>query len=342
MDDLQKIISHLKQFDKRLSQLENNKVQHYSNENSTNNLDTTLSSKMQSRIDLMQELRDMYPNFFVTIAKRVDGGGLLLTDKMSGENYRLKFFKSKNWSSNRLFGWFTIRAVDVYETTFDFYVMSLDYENTTHNFIFNKQEILTLVEKKKSINLEKNGENTQEEIIHFYIEQQGDHFFETREINQSLDKERGEVKGGIDVSHAYNNLKLIGLMTGETTFVSQDYVFTHNEKVIKNLIYEMLKRHFLIPIRKSDYVLSGALLGYIEFEGNHKTFKVHRNILDKLKRVVLCIDIDKNMSISNIDLIKESVLKQVGRDTPLIIGVSLNESNTIKSSIVFIGEYLVD
>lgn len=347
MDDLNKILDYLKQFDKRLSQLENNKIKRNPNEITYfNNLnsDQALSNKMQSRIDLMQTLRDMYPGYFITIAKRIDGGGLLITSKTTGDNFRLKFYKSKNWSSQRLFGWFTIRAVDIFENNFDLYALSVDYENQTHNFIFSKQQLLQLVEKKKLISYEKNGELIQEDILHFYIEQQGNHFFETREVNQSLDKDRGEIKGGIDVSNAYNHLSQIGEIIGESTQTKQEkaYVFTDDEKVIKNLVYEILEHTFLIPIRRSDFVFSGGLLGYLEYQGIHTNYEISENILKNLKRVVLHIDIDADKSLSDIETIKASLIEKIGSEVPLIIGVSLNTSKFIKSSIVFIGEYLLD
>jgi hypothetical protein len=343
MDDIQKILSYLKQFDRRLTVLESNKTENTNKEHDFNQINEhALSHKMQSRLDFMQKIKEMNPGLFVTIAKRVDGGGLLLTNKLNGENYKIKFYKSKNWSQNRIFGWFSVRAKDIYENDNDFYAMSVDYDNQNHNFIFSKQELLLLVQEKKMIILDRNMENIQEDIIHFYIEQQGDKFYETRELNQSLDKDRGVLEGGIDVSHSYNNLQLIKLMIGETLVLEKNYVFTNNEKVIKNLIFEILEHNFIIPIRKSDFVFSGSLLGYIEFKGHDQTFEVEKDILSKLKRVVLHIDMDKNMPASFIQSIKEEVLKHIGSDIPLVIGVSLNEVNIMKSSIVFIGEYLID
>jgi hypothetical protein len=343
MDDIQKILSYLKQFDKRITNLESQKIENSSKAFEINQKsEASLSNKMQSRIELMQKIRTMYPGLFVTIAKRVDGGGLLLTDKLTGKNYRIKFYKSKNWSQHRIFGWFSVRTVDIDENDYDFYVMSVDYNNETHNFIFSKQELLLLIQEKKMIILDKNFENTKEEIMHFYIEQQGDYFFETREMNQSLDKDRGEIKGGMDVSYSYNNFESIRKVTGETLVENQQYVFTNNEKVIKNLIYEILEHDFIIPIRKSDFVFSGSILGYIEYKGIDKVYEVKSHIIDKLKRVVLHIDMDKDMSASYIQSIKNEILKHIGKDIPLIIGVSLNELNVIKSSIVFIGEYLIN
>ena len=342
MDDLKKILNYIDNLEKRIHQLEDQTEQpSFINAKSIESDTSQLSSKMQARLELMHTIRQMYPGLFVTAAKRKDGGGLLLTPKATNQNFTMKFYRSKNYSLNRLFAWFSIRSDDLFEKPNDFYVMSVSYEEKNHTFLFDYETLMKLVQHKKSIQREKHGQETDESIIHFYIEEKHGSYMETREINQSLDKERGMIEGGLDVSYAYNNFSIIEKITSATHLQNQNALTTtSNPQVIKNMIDEILHQEFLIPLKSNDYYYKGNPILLIQFQPDDD-IQLESNIFESLKRVILHIETNKKETLHVIQSIKNKVMRHT-LHIPLYISVSLTQEKETKATLICIGEYTID
>lgn len=341
MDDLKKILNYIDNLEKRIHQLED-QTEHpsFMNTKSLESDTSQLSSKMQARLELMHTIRQMYPGLFVTVAKRKDGGGLLLTPKVNNQNYTMKFYRSKNYSQNRLFAWFSIRSGDLFEKPNDFYVMSVSFEDKNHTFLFDYDTLMKLVQHKKSIQREKHGQESDESIIHFYIEEQHGAYMETREINQSLDKERGMIEGGLNVSHAYNNFSIIEKITSANHQNQNSLITTSNPQVIKNMIDEILHQAFLIPLKSNDYYYKGNPILLIQFQPDDD-IQLESNIFESLKKVILHIETNQKETLHVIQTIKNKVMKHT-LHIPLYISVSLTQEKETKATLICIGEHTID
>lgn len=341
MSELRNIVDYLDKLEKRIHKLEDQSV-NLSNAslNLGNRNLSQLSSKMQARLELMHTIRHRYPGLFVTVAKRKDGGGLLLTNKASNQNFTMKFYRSKNYSKNRLFAWFSIRSVDLFKSPNDFYAMSVSFEDKNHTFLFDHDSLVKLIKQKKSIQREKFGQEIDSSIIHFYIEQQQNEYMETRELNQSLDKDRGVIEGGINVTSAFNNFQIIEKTTAVSQNICDAPTMTSNPEIIKNIIDEILHQNFLIPLKSNDYYLKGNPILLIEFKPQEE-IKIEKEFLDSLKRVILHIETHSNETFQMIEKLKNKVVNQI-KHIPLNISVTMAQEKETIVKLICIGEYTID
>lgn len=250
----------------RINQLES-KVSKMSIPNITNTPDKVIeggmSDKLKSRQKLLDNIRLTYPGLLVTIAKRQDGGGLLLINKHNNQSYRVKCYYSRNYSSHRIFGWFSVRNVDIVDTPYDFYAMSLVFNQKDHVFMFSQKQMAELMKNKQSL---RNDNNQTDRLEHFYIEDNKGVFYETREIDKNLDEYRGMVDGGFNVTYAYQNLDVMQEVIGDIKEDTSKPFVTSNTTIIKSKVHEILSNEdkFVIKLNRKDFYYTGNLYQYLE------------------------------------------------------------------------------
>lgn len=341
MKELKSIIEHVAKLEARLQKIESdidvNKIEIKSKSNKKNEQ----SSKMQARLELMHQLREMYPSLLVSIAKRHEGGGLLLTNRSNKENYRLKFYRSKNYSSSRLFGWFSIRSKDVFESNNDLYALSVSFDNKNHLFIFDHQTLVNIIQMKKVIQREKNGQETEESIIHFYIEKQQQKYIETREYNQSLDTNRGKIEKGIDLTSSYNNFQVIEKVVNIKKSNNNFKFSTFDKKLIKNLFEEIFYQDLIIPLDKKYIKNSGNLMFYSEYTEFTETI-FDKTDLSKSKRLIIYIEMNKDDTLEKIKVIKNNIGNLIDNEIELIISVALKAVDKPITKLFLFSEYQID
>lgn len=291
-----------------------------------------MSDKLKSRQVLLETIQNQYPGLMVTIAKRQDGGGLLLINKKNNNTYRMKCYYSKNHRQERLFGWFSLKTSDVIENPYDFYAMGLDFNGKHHVFIFNHTQVLDVLKKR---NPHKDLKTSTELIEHMYIEAINQRFFETREIDKSLDDYRGMVEGGVDVTFAYNHYELIQDTIGDIQVASNQPFITSDPVVIKNKIHEVLKNRFLVPLYRKDFYYTGDLQQYIEMNNDDVKPNPSDLKMDNIKSVIMHIQAGYNTPLSIIHNIITDIEALFG--VTVLMGLSMREQKGAVSQIFIIG-----
>lgn len=328
-EKLSQLIDRVSQLEQRINQmstptiLQNNRVV---------NQESNISDKLMSRQILLEKITTLYPGLMVTIAKRQDGGGLLLINKRDNQSYRVKCYYSRNYSKDRLFGWFSIRTMDLYETPYDFYAMSLDFNQKNHLFLFSQKQILDIMKEKKSL---RDKSKSIDQLEHFYIEDNKGVFYETREIDKNLDQYRGIVEGGIDVSFGYQNYVLFQDVIGEIKEVSNKPFITNDIAVIKNKVHEVLNSQFMIPLQRKDFYYTGNLQQYIEI--NMEDYQLNESDfnLDNIKLIILHIRAHSSKPLSSIHNIVVEINDLF--KAPVLMGLSINNSYSLQSQIFILG-----
>jgi len=298
-----------------------------------NHTESNMSDKMKSRQLLLEKIKTLYPGLMVTIAKRQDGGGLLLINKSDNKAYKVKFFYSKNYRDERLLGWFSVRTTDLYDNPYDFYAMSVDFNQKNHVFLFSQAQLKELLKQKHLI---RDTGKSKEPIEHFYIEDINQKFYETRELNKNLDMYRGIVQGGINVSYAYQNFNVINDIIGDIKKVSNAQFITEDIVVIKNKIHEILKNQFLIPLNRKDFYYTGNLLQYIEVNLDDSKLSNVNMDTENLKSIILHINANSNTPLSVI----HGAVQEINNlyKVPVLFGLTINDEIVVQSQLFVIGK----
>ena len=312
----------------RISQLES-KVNQMSVHNIANALDKNndegLSDKLKSRQRLLETIKSTYPGVLVTIAKRQDGGGLLLINKHNNQSYRVKCYYSRNYSSQRIFGWFSVRSVDIFDTPYDFYAMSLDFNEKNHVFMFSQKQMQALMNDKQSL---RDHGNQTDRLEHLYIEDNKGTFYETREIDKNLDEYRGLVAGGFDVTYAYQNLDVIQEILGNIKEDSNKPFVTHDISIIKSKVHEILynKDKFVVVLNRKDFFYRGNLYQYIEMDLQENDLSDIDFKNEDIKLVVVHIRTHANTPL----VVIHNKFTEVDRlfDGDVLKGVSINDQES--------------
>lgn len=300
---------------------------------------TNGSERTIARNALIKKITLLYPGLFVSVAKRTDGGGLLLTRRADLSSYRVKFYYSKNYKTTegRIFGWFSIRVEDLYTDKYDFYAMSLDFQDENHVFIFSYKQIMNLLEKKHALRVENinNNEDTDVEIEHFYIEQINHLFFETREINKNIIDYRVPAEGGIDVTYSYNNLAIFGEGIKGSKETKESILTINDRLIIRKKIDEILYSDFIVPLHKKDFSI-GLVSEYIEINGENKDFQYDKEKIDKIKLIVVHCKVKESSSLDTLHNITLKMKKVFGEDIHMIFGVSRNHTALPQIQIIVV------
>jgi hypothetical protein len=328
-EKLNQLIEKIEHLEQRINQMSTPTVLQ---NNRFANQENTLSDKLMSRQILLEKITTLYPGLMVTIAKRQDGGGLLLINRHDNQSYRVKCYYSRNYSKDRLFGWFSIRTIDLYETPYDFYAMSLDFNQNNHLFLFSQKQILDIMKEKKLLR-DKNKPTDQ--LEHFYIEDNKGVFYETREIDKNLDQYRGTVNGGIDVSYGYQNYDLFQDVIGEIKEVSNKPFTTNDVAFIKNKIHEVLNNQFVVPLEKRDFYHKSNLYQYIEMGLQDNKLSELKSDFDNIKSVVIHI---RAHSYTPLSVIHSTMLEVENLfNVSVITGVTIDNQRTTQTQIFVLG-----
>ena len=321
------LIEKIEQLEQRINQMNTTPIVH---SNRLSNSENKMSDKLLSRQILFEKVKILYPGLMVTIAKRQDGGGLLLINKHNNQSYRVKCFYSRNYSSSRIFGWFSIRKTDLFDTPYDFYAMSLDFNQKNHVFIFSQKQMLSLINDKQSLR-DNNSNNQVDRLEHFYIENNKGIFYETREVDKNLDEYREIVEGGINISYAYQNYDIFHETIEGIYEVSNKPFITNDLTVIKNRVYEVLNSQFMIPLQRKDFYYTGSLYQYIEINfKDHKVSELELDI-DNIKSVVLHIRAHSNTPLNDINNIFVEINNKF--KTQVFMGLSIDDSLDVQIQV---------
>lgn len=327
-DKLNQLIERINQLESKVRQLSTPSVSH----NRYEGTEIEPSDKLKSRQKLLEAIQSKYPGLMVTIAKRQDGGGLLLVNKKDGRTFKVKCYYSKNHREERIFGWFSLRTTDLVENPHDFYAMGLYFNEKHHVFIFSHKQVMDLFKERNPL---KDIRKSNDLIEHVYIEEINNQFFETREVDKNLDEYRGLVEGGVNVSYAHDNLNILTEIIGDIQNASNQPFISTDIAVIKNKIYEVLKRPFLIPLERTDFFYKGYLQQFIEMNSIDMKLNPADFRLEAIHSMVLHIQASPDTPLSRIH---ESVteINQLFK-VPIKLGLSFHEQTDILTQLFIIG-----
>lgn len=298
-----------------------------------------MSERSHARKHLMETLKEKYPGLFVTIAKRADGGGLLLTNRSDHSTYTLKFYYSKNYKKERLFSWFTFKTKDKEGKPLapsDFYAMCVDYAGQYHYFIFTNEQLNELLSKKKQWRKVNSGSMEQIDIENFYFEAVGEGYSETREQDQNMNEYRQPVKSGFDVTKQYGAFDLIGKVVGPLSESNQSAFITSEMAFIKGKIAEILHQDAIISLKRSDFFRE-EILQYIEVNSDLMNFGIDADLRSQVHRVVVHVKAPDTMDLGTLARIVTQLKAIVGSHVYYTVGLSRSKREEIQTQVILIG-----
>ncbi|WP_415278861.1 hypothetical protein [Clostridium perfringens] len=99
---------------------------------------------------------------------------------LNNKDLKVKYFHSKSYSELFPAGWYTINVDDIIQNSYDVYIFVLYYEDNFKTFLFTKEDIEKIIEKKV---IDTNGN------YHFYIHIKEDgRILECRDIDIDISK----------------------------------------------------------------------------------------------------------------------------------------------------------